>query len=69
MDLEADAVSSENIDDVLASVEQHRDELEDAIRQVVQVLQAALSDEAPRRPAPVWKPAHSQPPTPEPKDA
>jgi hypothetical protein len=62
-------MTSENIDDVLASVEQHRDELEDAIRQAVQLLQAALGDEKPRGPAPVWKPAHPQARSPELKDA
>ena len=62
-------MTSENIHDVLASVEQHRDELEEAIREAVRLLQRALDEDAPRKPAPVWKPVHAPKQNTQPHDA
>ena len=57
-------MTSENILDVLASVEEHRDELQDAIRAAIKVLRAALDEddhEAASSPAPSsWKSCHDQ---------
>lgn len=52
-------MTSENLLDVLASVEHHRDELQDAIRHAVRVLQDALDEFDSSRPqTSKWVPAH-----------